>query len=147
MKVALPFVPRMFVRQQFKFNNIEGSNKIGIQAVMQLLEYFKTTWIDGHVHKQDIRTNNKLEGWYNSLNRSTKKAHPNIYELILTLKAEQASTEQTIWRALHGVLPPPMRKKYREREDAMKQLEQELENGTRNLEQYLTGIRRYVGFK
>ena len=95
MKVALPFVPRMFVRQQFKFNNIEGSNKIGIQAVTQLLEYFKTTWIDGHVHKQDIRTNNKLEGWYNSLNRSTKKAHPNIYELILTLKAEQASINRT----------------------------------------------------
>ena len=40
-----------------------------------------------------------------------------------------------------------MRKKYREREDAIKQLEQELESGTRNLEEYLTGIRRYVGFK
>ena len=150
--MALPFVPRMFVRQQF--NNIEGSNNTGIQAVAQLLEYFKTTWIDGqfgiqmwNVHKQDIRTNNKLEGWHNSLNRSAKKAHPNIYELILTLKAEQSSTEQTIRSALHGVLPPPMRKKYREREDAIKQLEQELESGTRNLEEYLTGIRRYVGFK
>ena len=94
-------------------------------------------------HKKDIRTNNKLEGWHNSL----KKAHPNIYELLLDLKAEQASTEQTMRSALHGVLPPPMRKNYREREDIIKQLEQELEYETRNLEEYLTGIRPYVGFK
>ena len=43
--MALPFVPRMFVHQQY--NKIEASSNTGIQAVTQLLEYFKATWIDG----------------------------------------------------------------------------------------------------
>ena len=45
--MALPFVPEMFVRQHEQYNNIKASNNTGIQAVTQLLEYFKTTWIDG----------------------------------------------------------------------------------------------------
>ena len=82
-------------------------NTTDLPAVEQLLDYFESTWINGtfpvsmwNMYKQELRTNNKVEGWYNSLNQAVRKSHPNIYELLTTLKEEHA--------ALLGTQPPPI---------------------------------------
>ena len=99
------------------------------------------------MYKQELRTNNKVEGWHNSLNQAVRKSHPNIYELLTTLKEEQAATDRTKHAALLGTQPPPMKKKYRERNQAIKDLQESFERGERNIKEYLSGIRRHVGFR
>ena len=36
------------------------------------------------------RTNNYLEGWHNKLKQITRKAHPNVFELVEIFKQEQS---------------------------------------------------------
>ena len=89
-----------------------------LPAVTELLEYFSSTWLNGqypiamlNVYRQDTSTNNKLEGWHNSMNRAVKKSHPNIFERITTLKMEQSATDRTTRSARVGTQPPPVRQK------------------------------------
>ena len=150
--MGLAFVPRLIVRQTF--TTIKAMNTTDLPAVEQLLDYFESTWINGtfpvsmwNMYKQELRTNNKVEGWHNSLNQAVRKSHPNIYELLTTLKEEQAATDRTKHAALLGTQPPPMKKKYRERNQAIKDLQESFERGERNIKEYLSGIRRHVGFR
>ena len=150
--MGLAFVPRLIVRQTF--TTIKAMNTTDLPAVEQLLDYFESTWINGtfpvsmwNMYKQELRTNNKVEGWHNSLNQAVRKSHPNIYELLTTLKEEQAATDRTKHVALLGTQPPPMKKKYRERNQAIKDLQESFERGERNIKEYLSGIRRHVGFR
>jgi hypothetical protein len=98
--MALPFIPRMWIRQTFTV--ITTMDIVQLPAVTELLEYFCNTWLNGqhpfamwNVYRQDTRTNNKLEGWHNSMNRAVKKSNPNTFELITTLKMEQSATDRT----------------------------------------------------
>ena len=83
-----------------------------LPAIAELLQYFKDTLLNGNyaiamwnMYQQDTKTNNKLEVWHNELNRSVKKSHPNIFELITTLKAEQSATDRLIRSACLGFSP------------------------------------------
>ena len=105
--MGLAFVPRLIVRQTF--TTIKAMNTPHLPAVEQLLDYFESTWINDtfpvsmwNMYKQELRTNNKVEGWHNSLNQAVRKSHPNIYELLTTLKEEQAATDRTKHAALLG---------------------------------------------
>ena len=66
-----------------------------------------------NVFSQSIRTNNRMDGWHNKLNRAIGHSHPNTHELISVLKKEQTSTEETLQRARLGAPPPPSRRRYR----------------------------------
>ena len=49
--------------------------------------YFDETWFDGHFRPRmrnyyGPRTNNHLEGWHNHMKRISRKAHPNLYEVL-----------------------------------------------------------------
>ena len=37
-----------------------------------------------------------LEGWHNCLKRVSRKAHPNLFEVVAILKKEQAASEVAI---------------------------------------------------
>ena len=43
--------------------------------------------------KDDLRTNNTLEGWHRRFNMIIAKHHPNIFEFLDRLKSEQAHTD------------------------------------------------------
>lgn len=150
--MALPFIPRIWVRQAFA--TITIMNNGSLPAIAELLQYFSDTWLNGqypvvmwNVYQQDIRTNNKVEGWHNSLNKSVKKCHPNIYELLNVLKTEQSTTERSVRSARLGAQPPPMRPKARERQQKISTLERELDTGLRSIDDYLAAMRRHVGYK
>lgn len=150
--MALPFIPRTWVRQTFTAVTMMDNGEL--QAIAELLQYFRDTWLNGqypitmwNVYQQDIRTNNKLEGWHNSLNRAAKKSHPNIYELLTVLKTEQSATDRTVKSARLGTQPPPLRPKTKDRQQKIRTLETELDNGQRSIEDYLAAMRRHVGYK
>ena len=76
--MALPFIPRMWIRQTF--TAITTMDNGQLPAVTELLEYFSNTWLNGqysivmwNVYRQDTRTNNKLEGWHNSMNTESRE--------------------------------------------------------------------------
>jgi hypothetical protein len=100
-----------------------------------------------NVYNQGTRTNNKLEGWHNALNRLVKKCYPNIYELITTLKAVQSTTGRTMRSARLGAQPPPMRRKAKSRQQKIQILEEQLSSGQRSITEYLGDMCRHVGFK
>ena len=91
---------------------------VNLPAVEQLLDYFESTWINGTFpvstwNKRELRTSNyKAEGWHNSLNQAVRKSHPNVYELLTTLKEEQAATnEEELQREKPGYKRSPKREK------------------------------------
>lgn len=150
--MALPFVPRIWTRHTF--TTITMMNNGELPAIAELLQYFKDTWLNGqypiamwNMYQQDTRTNNKLEGWHNALNRAVKKSHPNIFELISTLKTEQSATDRIARSARLGTQPPPVRSKTKERQQKISNLELELESGQRSINDFLAAMRRHVGFR
>ena len=100
-----------------------------------------------NVYNQGTRTNNKLEDWHNALNRLVKKCHPNIYELISTLKSVQSATGRTMRSARLGAQPPPIRRKAKSRQQKIQILEEQLSSDQRSITEYLGDMCRHVGFK
>ncbi|XP_072175117.1 uncharacterized protein [Diadema setosum] len=73
-----------------------------VPRMNEFINYFQDTWIGGrfpirmwNVHQQRRRTNNDVEGWHNAFNRLVRKFHPNIWELIVALRKEQANAAAT----------------------------------------------------
>ena len=72
----------------------------------EFVTYFEETWLMGNfgpriwnINSPDAsspKTNNHLEGWQNKLKWITKKAHPNVFELVEIFKQEQSGTEVSI---------------------------------------------------
>ena len=146
--MALAHVPVAHVRRMFH----TLSNMNGAAAVPELLNYFQRTWLDGqfpvrmwNVHGSETYTNNKLESWHHKMNAAIGKAHPNVFELIKCLEDEQEMRQVTTANAALGQHPAPSRRIYRERREAIRQLENELATGARNLDEYLAGMRRHMG--
>ena len=78
------------------------------------------------------------------MKRISRKAHPNLYEILELFQREQAATEVTIQQLKAGGVRKPKRKKVIRREDKIKSLADELNNGERDIDSYLTGIRHCV---
>ena len=53
-----------------------------------------------------IRTNNHVEGWHSRLKKVVGKAHPNVFEIVESLKKEQAATEVSLAQLAAGAAPP-----------------------------------------
>ena len=106
--MALPFIPRTWVWQAYTTITLMDNGEL--PAVTTLLKYFKDTWLNEQYSIAMWNVYNQ-EGWHNALNRSVKKCHPNIYELITTLKAEASATDRTTRSASLGAQPPLMWRK------------------------------------
>ena len=82
-------------------------------------EYVAGEWLSSqqktrefNVYGLQQRTNNNMESWHHHVNRSVKKTHPNIFELIQFMQKEQALTESAIVHLDGGDEPPRRRQKY-----------------------------------
>ncbi|XP_071087102.1 uncharacterized protein [Haliotis cracherodii] len=87
------------------------------QRCVQLGDYVTTTWVETEQepwnHFNDgPRTNNHLEGWHGRLKKVIGKAHPNIFELIRFLGAEQQKTECNLLLYQAGQRLLPKKKKF-----------------------------------
>ena len=90
------------------------------------------------------RTNNHLEGWHNRLKRISRKAHPNLFELVEILKKEQATTEVTIEQLVGGGRIRAKRRKVVQHEETIKRLNDEFTSGSRSLDSFLTSLSDHV---
>ena len=88
---------------------------------------------------------------YSQLNRSTyitlTKSHPNIYELLDIFKTELVTTEVTLRQLEAGGVLAPTRKGYRTKEKRLKTIQQKFTNGEYSLEEYVTALSYWVGFR
>lgn len=98
-------------------------------------DYFVTQWLENETiqdmwicYNQRHRTTNVCESWNSRLNRNIGKSHPNIIELITTLKSDATHYDILQQRIEHNLCSKRRAGKYilldRRIEETMKQLEQ-----------------------
>ena len=146
---AIAFVPLNFVRVSWDGLKAEMPDD---ERVESFAIYIDQTWMNGNFRPRmwnyyahtGPRTNNHLEGWHNRMKRILRKAHPNLYEILELFQREQADTEVAIQQLEVGGVRKPKRKKVIRREDKIKSLADELTNGERDIDSYLTAIRHCV---
>ena len=85
-----------------------------------------------------------LEGWHNRMKWISRKAHPNLYELLELFQREQVASEVTILQLEAGGARRHKRRKVIEREQKIKTLADELANGHRDIDSYISAIRHCV---
>ena len=91
---------------------------------------FDKTWMNGQFRPHNYvkllcpqwTPNNHLEGWYNSIKRVARKAHPNLYEVLEVLQREQAATKVTIQQLEAGRVRKTKRRKVIQWEEKIKSL-------------------------
>ena len=111
--------------------------------------YFDETWFDGHFRPHmwnyyrhcGPRTTNHLEGWHNRMKRISQKAHPNLYKVLELFQREQAASEVIILQPEAGETCRQKGRKRVEREQKIQTLADELANGDRDIDSYISAIR------
>ena len=80
--MALAFVPIVSLRPAYTAHSLHPI-VARIPGIAPLLVYYEQTWLYGdypiqmwNVFSQSIRTNNRVEGWHNKLNRAIGHSHP-----------------------------------------------------------------------
>ena len=142
---ALAFIPLAFVRVAWSAIKADAP---GIQEADDFISYFESTWLDGnfpprtwnYFSHEGPRTNNHLEGWHNRLKRVSRKAHPNLFEVVEILKKEQAATEVAIELLTGGGRIRSKRRKVVQHEDTIKRLRTEFTNGVRSLDAFVNSL-------
>ena len=91
------------------------------------------------------RTDNHLEGWHNRLNRIVGKAHPNVYELIEVFQREEVAMAVTISQPEAGGRAPPRKRKAKEMDIRISELQRRLQAGDYNIYQCVEAIKHQTG--
>ena len=146
---AIAFVPSNFVRVAWDGLKTEIPDD---DKMKNYSDYFDQNWMNGqfkphmwnYFAHSGPRTNNHLEGWHNRLKRIARKAHTNFYKVLELFQKEQAATEVTILQLQAGGLHKAKRRKVIQREEKIKLLKDELTNGNRSIESYISAIRHCV---
>ena len=96
---TLAFLPPANVR--LVFASVSGAQDHTVPSVQQFATYFQQTWLRdfpiamwNHCETTSERTNNRLEGWHNRINRLAGRPHPNIYQLIDLIKKEDLGAQR-----------------------------------------------------
>ena len=98
---TIAFVPPNFVRVSWDGLKAEKPDN---ERVESFATYIDQTWMNGHFRPRmwnyfahsGPRKNNHLEEWHNCMKTISRKAHPNLYEILELFQREQAATEVTI---------------------------------------------------
>ncbi|CAF0970596.1 unnamed protein product [Rotaria sordida] len=90
--MALPLMPHDKI--VYGFDEIrEAADYLPGKPMIQLLQYFDNNWMSDinlwNVFGLDSRTNNVCEGYHNRMNSRIYRHHPNIWDLINFMKAEE----------------------------------------------------------
>jgi len=106
---ALAFLPPANIR--LAFASVSGAQDHTVPSVQQFATYFQQTWLRdfpivrwNHWETTSERTNNRLEGWHNRINRLAGRPHPNIYQLIDLIKKEDGASIVTLQQIQTGGL-------------------------------------------
>lgn len=73
------------------------------------------------------------------------KAHPNLFAFVDLLKKNEATSRVSLLQLSNGGQARKRLKKWNEKDDAIKELEDDLRDGALNLNEFLQKIQRYCG--
>jgi len=116
--MALPFLPPSEIPAMFNCLQLQATT----EPLQKFVEYVDSTWIQSttwppsswSVYKQQIRTNNDVEGWHNGLNRrASGRAQMPLYMLIHLLHKEACLVALQIGLVSERKLTKLQKKKYR----------------------------------
>ena len=108
MLMALPFLPHEHIADAFQ----QLSRRAGSEALNELVEYIKETWIENQLWEPSTwtvfmrahRTNNDCEGWHRRLNSICNNTPPPLYVLVRHLHEEVQHLNVQIKLLSHGKL-------------------------------------------
>jgi hypothetical protein len=120
-------------------------------TLTELSTYYANTWLNGeyelrmwNVNEETTRTNNSVEGWHHRLNKAVGRVHPNVLDLVENLIVEQSATDSITEAARLGQPPPPRRRRYRDNDERLARLREDLTSGRINSSQFLAACRHTV---
>ena len=142
---ALSFIPPRFVRIAWTLVESEAPQT---SEVDEFIQYFKSTWLDGHLPVRTWNcfnhdgpcTNNHIESRHNHLKKMARKAHPNLFEFIEVIQKEQATAEVTIEQLSGAGRVRAKKSNVVRHEEAIKKLMEEFTGGIRTLESFLSSL-------
>ncbi|XP_046552941.1 uncharacterized protein LOC124262479 [Haliotis rubra] len=117
---------------------------------VQRFNYIVTTWVDDDArfpiplwnHHRNVgpRTNNNLEGFHYRMNKTLTHHHPNIYRFVELLKQIEKSESAKMRQINFGAAIQGRKRVYREKENRLVRLWDQLESGQKNSVQFLDAV-------
>ena len=111
-------------------------------------DYLVVNWVDArfplqmwnHHNTMDPRTNNNLEGFHTRLNRNLPHNHPNIYRFIEVLRQIEKADKVKLSQIDFGAAQPSRKRVYREPDNRIQRLKEQLHRGIKTSLQFLDAI-------
>ena len=156
--MALGFLPVIFVPHAYRLLRNDPATVQLIElneAVAVFLHYFENTWLNEqgtfppplwnvHLRPMEFRTNNHVESFHRRWNKAVNEQHPSLWLFLRVLKNEQRLHEIVVRNAFNGVRPPIRRRKWRQFEQRIINLRDELRNRQRTVVDYWRAISHAV---
>ncbi|KAL8614348.1 hypothetical protein ACOMHN_007686 [Nucella lapillus] len=122
-----------------------------VPALQDFLQYVRNMYVRQgsffppaiwNVYQRDMtqRTNNKVEAYHRAFGETVQVRHPSLWTYIWHLKDQQARAEQQMTAAANGEAPPSRRRKWRQLEQRIVRLKNQLFNGNRHLKEYWSAV-------
>lgn len=147
---ALAYLPPAMVRLAWSTIRLNYSD--GSAAAEAFVDYFSNTWTKdfpialwNHFEATEDRTNNRLEGWHNRLNRLAGRNHPNIYQLIELLQKEDSVSEVKILQLQSGGLPVRRRNKWQRMDKRLKRMQAKFTSGQLSIAEFMEAVSLICG--
>ncbi|XP_048257530.1 uncharacterized protein LOC125383250 [Haliotis rufescens] len=113
-------------------------------------DYIITTWVDhgarlplplwNYLGTTGPRTNNNLEGFHNRLNRGLPHRHPNIYRFVEVVRKVEQAERAKILQLAFGAAQRGRKRVYREVENRLCRLKDELNREVKSPMQFLDAV-------
>ncbi len=139
--MALAFARRPLLRPTFQAQQAAIDPRLA-----PLFLYYQNVWLFHGFSRMwcmedvDIRTNNHHEGWHKRFSASIGKRHPNIWEFLLVVQKEQASTEVQLQQMAAGMNVGRRNIKYVRVSLNIRSLRRRYVRGQLNTAQFIRGI-------
>jgi hypothetical protein len=139
--MALAFARRPLLRPTFLAMQATADLRLA-----PLFAYYQAEWLQPGYSRLwcmdgvDIRTNNHHEGWNHRFSNAIGKHHPNIWEFLLNVQKEQASTEVQFQQMAAGMNVGRHNAKYLRITKNIRTLRRRYANGQLNTTMFIRGI-------
>ncbi|XP_071114546.1 uncharacterized protein [Haliotis cracherodii] len=125
-------------------------NTLDVPRAVAFNDYIVTTWVDhgarfpltlwNHHSTTGPRTNNNLEGFHNRLNRGLPRRHGNIYRFVEVVRKVEQAERAEILQLDFGAAPRGRKRVYREVENRLCRLKDELNREVKSPMQFLDAV-------
>ncbi|XP_063062496.1 uncharacterized protein LOC134455401 [Engraulis encrasicolus] len=157
--MAVVFLPPAVVRQSFReaAGSEETAGLVGEHpALGDFIRYLEQTYLGEHAlfpphiwnaygHRQDNTDNNHVEAFHQRWNSAIDSRNPSLWVFIRRLKDEQKQVEAQCVMVESGGAPSGQKRKWRQLEQRMQQLQSQQQSGDKTLEEYWDAVQTHMG--